>query len=142
MNSIFSKPYLFFWLLCPSAILISLFFDDQALDLQFHDTYYVMAYTHIGLFVALIFLMIGLIYWFARNIRLNEILVKLHLVLTLLSLLLIGLCHYTNSSYIDFYSARMEPQRLISIIGLLIFISGQFLFLLNLMIGLRSVIKK
>jgi cytochrome c oxidase subunit 1 len=70
------------------ALLVSIFTDNSTLDIQLHDTYFVLAYVHIMFFFTTFFLLLSIIsYFFAKIVSapLNKPLVYLHCWITVIA---------------------------------------------------------
>ena len=78
---------MYFWITAIIVIIIGMptFFDDSALDINVHDTYFVIARFHLATILTVIFLIIGLLYWgfYKLNIKLISILTNLHVLFSI-----------------------------------------------------------
>jgi cytochrome c oxidase subunit 1 len=61
MKFLINKPHLIFLLSIPIIMLIGILSGDTALDINVHDTYYIIAYLHIAILISILFGIIGLI---------------------------------------------------------------------------------
>ena len=137
MDHLSKKPHLIFWLSIPVILLVGFLYGDDIIDINIHDTYYVVAAKHFGYLLAQLFGLIGLGYWVIFKTR--KPLVKwmywAHTALTLGGIILIwGLTQFYSNSISDFdYNDRLT----IVIIAILVLaLLGQLLFFVNLLIGL------
>lgn len=91
MKFLTDKPYLIFWLSIPIIILIGFLSGTEPLDINVHDTYYVIEHGVISILISIIFGIIGLGYWIMQraNRRLSKWLNLTHIALTIGGLLLI-----------------------------------------------------
>ncbi len=91
MNRLIEKPYLIFWLSIPIIILIGFLSGDGPLDINVHDTYFIIYHIHLAMLISIIFGIIGFGYWIMQkaNRRLSKWLNLTHVVLTIGGLLLI-----------------------------------------------------
>lgn len=62
-----SPPYRILWQVCLSHFAIAWFFADKEVDIQLHDTYFVLAVWHVGIILGLLLACLGLVYWLLRN---------------------------------------------------------------------------
>lgn len=123
-------------------LLLSSFFATGALDITTHDTYWVIASSHVCLFGAAVFFIFGSITWALHYFKRRSSLwlIWIHLVITVLFLLFITLIpsHPTSRTFED-YSVYDETEHIpafdwnipIAIFGVL-FVIAQLLFLINL----------
>lgn len=124
------------------TLLISSFFVSGALDITTHDTYWVVASSHVFLFGAFLFFLFGVItlaiHRFKR--RSSPWLIWIHLVLSILFPVFISIVpSYSPSKTFTDYSVYDEVETLpsfdwnslIAILGVL-FLIAQFLFVVNL----------
>lgn len=81
-----SQPYLI-WLTAALALIIVAFPVDGSLDIHLHDTYFVIAHTHVFLAIAGLLLVFALLYKILERVLFSGWLNGLHLVFTLLPLI-------------------------------------------------------
>lgn len=131
-----NHPYRFAWVAAPIVFVLPLLSARSIVDFQLHDTYFVSASVHLGLLLAMVLLLIGLVYWLARSLRLVSWMTATHLFLTVLFFLAIGV-GIMLSSYFSLGDFRFFA-RINAVISVLVVavVMSQFLFLLNLFIGL------
>ncbi|GGW76627.1 hypothetical protein GCM10008085_29740 [Winogradskyella epiphytica] len=91
MKFLTDKPYRIFWLSIPIIILIGFLSGTEPLDINVHDTYYVIEHGIFSILISIIFGIIGFGYWIMQkaNRRLSKWLNLTHIVLTIGGLLLI-----------------------------------------------------
>lgn len=137
-----NNPY---FLLAIASIVLYLggFTDKESVfDINVHDTYYVVAHSHLCWFLATIVSIIFLIYWYLdnRDMPLIKSLNWIHIYGTLFSI--IGLFFpYSlvyNSSRFPLYDDMQYVNICLTIVGLL-FLLLQLLFIINIF---ASIIKK
>ena len=63
MNKLIEKPHLIFLLAIPMIMLIGILSEDAVLDINVHDTYYVIAYLHLSILISILFGIFGIVYW-------------------------------------------------------------------------------
>ncbi len=133
-----------------SGGLSGLFLAQPAIDLYFHDTYFVVGHFHLIMGVAAIFGMFSaLFFWFPKMFgrHLNEPLGKLHFWITFIGVYAIfmpmhylGMAghprRYSDLSGANFLSPLLPVQRFISIAAF-ITIAAQFIFLFNFLWSLK-----
>lgn len=94
------KAHIYFWIVALICFVISItFFDsDAALDINVHDTYFIIAYFHLISLLSTVLAFIGLIYYFhfKFDVNLNKILTKAHLVgsIVVLIVLMLGSLYF------------------------------------------------
>lgn len=151
MKVIFEKPYLIFWLIIPIVIIIGYINFHNVIDVNIHDTYYIINYFHLTIIISLVLGIIGLIYFLSNLFRLNLLkrLTKIHILTFFISLILIFLfnkLYKTNTSY-DIISILNDQKfndkiTLTIIILFCLFILSQILFLINIIINIIKKWKK
>ncbi|MGS2739688.1 hypothetical protein [Sinomicrobium sp. M5D2P17] len=57
------RPYLVFWWMIPVIMGLGFLHPQETLDINIHDTYYVIAYLHMAILISFVFAIIGLGYW-------------------------------------------------------------------------------
>ena len=142
----FAKPYTYF---CATAIIIllfSLFFykSDKALDINIYDTYYIIAYSHIGKLFSFLYLIAGLIYFLVKKIKLYRPLIKIHIFISIGSFIafIIGHTYFSfttlkvNSNFPLFDD--LSSENVFYTIIFVLFIFAQLLFLINLVLSLTK----
>jgi heme/copper-type cytochrome/quinol oxidase subunit 1 len=122
--------------------------NDDVVDIHLHDTYFVIAHTHIFWLVAIVVLFIWVLYLLLNKTLYSKKLTWIHLGITILSILGFGFTFYFSNSilnqkplkYYDF--SNFESMELydssIKLLSLFmgIFLIGQIVFLLNFILGL------
>jgi heme/copper-type cytochrome/quinol oxidase subunit 1 len=63
MNRLIEKPHLIFLRTIPIIMIIGLLSEDAILDINVHDTYYVIGYLHLAILISIVFGIIGCVYW-------------------------------------------------------------------------------
>ncbi len=131
-------PYCLIWGFIPILIIwiIKDVFPNSAIDIQMHDTYFVIAKSFILSSLAIYFGIVGFIYWCLRKANIRNWLTNLHLAITLLFIPILILLF--TKIYIF-----VLPSEINYVVPWLIiaFIIGQLLFLLNILIQLLRKFK-
>ena len=134
MRSLIHQPHSVLWLAVPVLLGLSLLGLQRTMDLQLHDTYFVLTLPSVGLVLISWVGLLGLGYWLMRRYPLISWLTGIHVVLTLLAcvaLLLVGLFFAGLIS-----SGSFAAVNKVAGILLLIVVGSQFLYLANLLQGL------
>lgn len=121
------KPFQPIWYLTFLVLIVILLNRSNSLDVQFFDTYYVLDSISIGIGLILFLSMSGFMYWFLRDKKLIRWMTSLHLIVSIgftLSLLFMIVLEYNLS---------IDP---IMLMLLSVIILSQFVFILNIGIGL------
>ena len=149
MIKYFDRPYKIFFGFSIVMILVGVFFGflygNSAIDIQLHDTYFVVNLYHFFIIVAIFQVLIGSIYWLFRKMKLIFLLTGFHVLGSILPLFPIiylftylGLPsvprrYYSFSSY-DFEGGFSFYNSLLSSL-IFIFLAAQLLLVLNVLIG-------
>ena len=141
MNSKKSRyPTYVFWGLIPILLIYSyLFLSPTGLDIQMHDTYFVIDLFHIRLFIVIYFGLIGFLYLKFEKFKLIKAMTFIHVLITFLVMILLPFNPMSASSlfsvdrlgYFDAYSTA----NFYCTMAILILVFAQLLFLVNLFIG-------
>lgn len=145
---IMEKTKRYFWLLAASFLFfLSLFFADgkSSLDLNIHDTYYVIAHGHLYGMMAVVLFFLYTIYWsFDKGkIELIKMLSEWHIYGTLLSLIGMFFPYYLIFSESDFppFDNFQSINVCLTVCGLL-FLFFQLLFIINIFVTImKNLIK-
>ena len=141
MKNLIQKPYLIFLSIIPVTLFIGIIYGDDTLDINVHDTYFVISYYHIFELTSIFLGVLSFGYWIIHitNRKLIRWLTKAHIIITIGGLLLMYLislipCYdYSNSSS-PMFDDLLDPNLLLTSI-LLIIILGQFFYFINIIIG-------
>jgi cytochrome c oxidase subunit 1 len=127
-----------------SGGLTGIWLGNSTIDIQLHDTYFVVAHFHIVMGIAAFFGMFaGIYHWFPRMFgrMMNETMAYIHFAITFIGAYLIfwpmhfiGLAgvprRYYSFNEIEAFSQYGDLNKLISVATIIVFL-GQLLFLVN-----------
>lgn len=149
MNRI--KPYIYFWVTALIVAVISIFYKngEAVIDINIHDTYFIIAAFHLAIFLSIILFIIGLLYFIhaALNIVLIQILTQIHTIITIGSILIyyIGVSIFSKTESENNISLFDDSFNFESFITLIIILSLviQPLFIINSLISsFKHLLKK
>lgn len=78
-----NKPHKIIWLAIPGLLLLTAIGRNSTIDIQLHDTYYVIFTWQVGLLWSLILMIIGWWYWLAKAKELINWMTFTHVLLTI-----------------------------------------------------------
>ncbi len=133
MASLSYKPYKVLWTFIPVLLALSLLNPSSLMDIQMHDTYFVIATIYIVVLASLFLLVTGFAYWLFRNKTLVTSLTVSHIILTIIAFL--------SLVFLGLTSQKILPHGFtfnVSISILLILVFSQFIFIINLLFSLRN----
>ncbi len=127
-----------------SGGLTGIWLGNSTIDIQLHDTYFVVAHFHIVMGIAAFFGMFaGVYHWFPRMFgrMMNETLAYIHFAITFIGSYLIfwpmhfiGLAgvprRYYSFNEIEAFAQYGDLNKIISVVSIIVFL-GQFIFLIN-----------
>jgi heme/copper-type cytochrome/quinol oxidase subunit 1 len=137
------KTHHYFWITAVFILLIgvSSFFDENdVIDINVHDTYFVIRNSHLATLLFVIYGIIGLVYWFfyKKEIILIRNLTSVHTIITSVSIYIyeIGMIYYslkteTNFPLFDDFSSQNSFTLIIVMLVLL----TQLLFITNIILS-------
>lgn len=131
-NVLKDKPHLVLWfigaILAIGCCVSYLFKIDTNFLLTVGDLYLVVAHSHIFLLASLWFLLCGFGYFVLQKYGISPIysLTKVHVLITLLSLLGIVIDQFTNNE---------ELESLIAWIAIMLFFIGQIVYFMNIIVA-------
>jgi len=144
MKSIHKKPYLFFWIATIFLIMLSIYwwnFEDAVLDINIHDTYFIIHNSHILLLLAILYALVGLTYWVLLKfqVALSKSLTQIHYIC---SLIIIPI-YFIGNFFLDKFHKSEFPlfdntSKFVIFITILIFIGliAQLFFFINVILSL------
>ncbi len=118
-------------------MLIGILSGDAILDINVHDTYYIIAYLHLAILISILFGIIGIGYWLMlkANRKLSKCLNWAHLGLTFGGTLVVWILTRFNRTEIMDYEFNNNLTLIITLIILLMII-GQLIFPINIIYAL------
>jgi heme/copper-type cytochrome/quinol oxidase subunit 1 len=144
------KPYhLLLWIAL--ALVLASFFvfkQNNSVDIHFHDTYFIIAHTHVFWLLAIVALFVWVLYWMTNKLLYSKKLTWVHVVVTVVALLLFAcsfllgnnLMNPTPRRYYEpgNWSAFNDYYTFSNAIGvaILALLFGQVIYILNLLVGL------
>ncbi len=139
MNYIIHKPYIIFWSLIPILWIYGFSFDDETLDVNIHDTYFVISIFHFLNFLCFLFFGMGLTYYAIHKLNKKRrlLLTYIHIIGTLGGILVITLLPLLFTSESDWETK--ETLFLVQLILFLIILTVQPILFLHLVL---SIFKK
>ncbi|MGB5480880.1 MAG: hypothetical protein WBM91_07370 [Eudoraea sp.] len=137
MNKLIEKPYLIFLLAIPVIMLIGILSGDAVLDINVHDTYYLIAWNQLTLMSSIIFGIIGIGYWIMQkgNRKLSKSLNWIHIGLTFGGILILLILNQLYRIEIMNLEYNINLTLIITLIVLLMIV-GQIIFPINIIYGL------
>lgn len=117
--------------------MIGMLRGDEVLDLNVHDTYFVIAHLHLTILISILFGIIGMGYWIMlkADIRLSKWLNRAHIGLTFGGTLAVWILTKFYRTGVMEYELNDNLTLIITLIVLLMII-GQIIFPINIMYGL------
>lgn len=132
MKQILNKPYRSIWIAVPVIISLSLIGLNGVMDVQMHDTYFVISLFHVGVIFSLFLGLAGFIYWLFRKRRLVNWMTVTHIAITISAFVLVLLSGLISNGSLEV--SRSVNQFLLPIIILVVL--SQLIFIVNLIIAL------
>lgn len=141
-----NKPYIYFAITALIIYLIGLFFKgfEENIDFNIHDTYFVIAKSHLATLIAIFLFGIGLLYFMFHRLKIN-------LIKRLTSIHTFGTIGCLGFSFLDFLLNRNDNDfdlfdttpNYIFLIITSILVLVQILFIYNLMVSTyKHIFKK
>lgn len=137
MKKLIEKPHLIFLLAIPIIMLIGVLSEDAILDINIHDTYYVIAYLYIAILISILFGIIGIGYWIMHKAdrKLSKWLNSIHIGLTFGGILVVWILSKFYRTEIIEYEFNNNLTLIITLIVLLMIVV-QLIFPINIIYGL------
>ncbi len=137
MNKLVEKPHLAFLLAIPILMLIGILRGNATLDINVHDTFYVIAYLHLATLISILFGIIGMGYWIMlkSDRKLSKWLNGTHIGLTFGGIIVVWiLTKFYRSETVE-YQFNSKLTLIITLI-IILMIVGQLIFPINIIYGL------
>lgn len=141
MKNLLHKPHIIFWSCIPILLAMGYFSNYETLDINVHDTYFVIERGAISILFSIIFVVTGLLYWLAQkfNRKLFRSLTYSYIILTLGGLIILRFVSFvfnfktnSNNPLID----DLVLENIILTLTVLLIVFAQLLFIINLISGL------
>lgn len=148
------KAYHFFWAFALLSLIMSIFeyflSGDSSIDINVHDTYFVIVHYHMSILNAIVFLVFGGVYYFFERINFELIpsLTKIHVGITCFSLFV----YYFGGTIVNLLQSNHSDFPLLDDLSnyniyisllILIVVVAQLLFILNILFStLRHFLRK
>lgn len=142
MNSIVHRPYKIFWYSIPVLIGLSIIGLNKTVDIQLHDTYFVIDLFHIGILFSIFLGIIGFIYWLMNNKRLVHWMTAIHVGITISTFVLIVFTGLIFKRIIEGDFETFKTVNLIMFVLILTAVLSQLIFMANLVLSLLNDKKK
>ncbi len=131
----FNQPHQLFWASILLIWLAVLCLPTEAIDIQIHDTYFVIAYYHWALFLTIFLGGIGLLYWFFRKKGMIRWMTIFHILITIIPTVFLFIWYGFPTG--KFANSYIETDKVGRVIGywiiILLFLLGQIFFIINLL---------
>ncbi|NAS32527.1 hypothetical protein GTQ40_16210 [Flavobacteriaceae bacterium R38] len=139
MSKIIEKPHFIFLFTIPIIILIGILNRDTTLDINVHDTYFVIFFFHLAMLISILFGIIGLGYRIMKetNKRLSKWLNLIHIGLTFGGVIITSTSMLFYRDEVTEYKFNNNMNLIITLITLFT-ILGQIVFPINMIYGLRK----
>lgn len=128
--------YKIIWWSMPFIFLLFIFGFEHTIDIQMHDTYFVISAFHFAVFSTFIFAILGFISWLFRNFKLLYSLSLAHAVLSVFSFICLGLLMIYSFTDSGRSFSKLKALNNTSLFLLLLFLIMQIVFVFNIVIGL------
>ena len=141
LGKIRTKPYLLCWVFAVLSFVLAVFyyFFGTTLDINIHDSYYIIAHFHLFLILGVWYALCGLGYWFIKNHSAPFVpwMIYVHIIGSISGLLLLmdffTLFSPPNRLSVTFVSIEVMQQIYLVAITLSLFLFGQFIFCFHLL---------
>lgn len=138
MKKLLNTPFIFIFTGF-TILVVGLIFFQSTLDINLHDTYFVIAHVHIALYLCLLFLAFSLIYFIFNKLKkpLNKSLAIIHYIFTILTIILLVFSSTDSYNHIKRYTGDNPFDSEFSIKPFILFLSltfiiAQIIFIFNI----------
>ncbi len=137
MSKLFENPHIIFLFSIPILLLYGVFNKESMLDINVHDTYFVIAHFHLTILMSIPFTIFGIGYWLIKktNKRLSKWMTKAHVGLTFGGIFCIVFLLQLYREDIMEYRYNVFLSLIITVVVFVIII-GQLFFPFNIIYGL------
>ena len=140
MRKLLNKPYLLFWFTAIYIVITELYVQvklgGSALDINIHDTYFVIAGMHIAQILFFLFTLLGFVYFSftVSKVALVKTLTRIHVIITVSAVFINDIVKMIldnlDDGFILFYSGNYY-QGILTVIMIIVLIA-QILFIFNI----------
>ncbi|WP_179320903.1 cbb3-type cytochrome c oxidase subunit I [Winogradskyella helgolandensis] len=136
MNLLTKRPHIIFLVFAVITFILG-FNANGGIDINIHDTYYVISNYHFATLISIIFGIIGLIYWIVKKVNgnLSKRLNLVHVTLTFGGIFLILILNEFFRKSIMEYDFNENLTMVIYLISAIV-IFGQIIFPINIISGI------
>ena len=133
-----NHPYKVWWYAIPILLLLSALGPGRSIDIQWHDTYFIITSLSFSILFSIMAGVFGIMYWAFRNRKLSKWMTLFHLIINLMSfigVILLSLFYFElmGRNRSSFYIIQKTI-----LIFLALNVCSQFVFILNLVLSLRK----
>ena len=146
MNKFLQNIHLLFWGSIPFFLVYGIQSEDKTIDINIHDTIFIIAIIHVMVLLSIIFFLIGLIYYGLyrnRNCKPLNNITFLHVLLTFIGITILfvlplyqkNLLPFKNYEDYKFYLGMSRLYKQMVAFGFIAIFMGQIMFILNLILS-------
>lgn len=141
MKRLLKNTHLLFWGFIPIFLLYGFLNYKEAIDINIHDTMFVIATLHFMVFISIIFFVIGFTYYNSYKkgkLKLNNSLTVLHTIITIAGLLLVFIFSFKSFSQVGWHSdvSKYMLYENYKLLTIFIIVLVQLLFIFNFISGI------
>jgi len=138
------KVYHLFWITALIILVIGISNPESTLDINIHDTYFIIAHFHVAVVFSLLFFLMGLGYWLVQKVLKKQLVKSLTLIHSLIViggfvfywLLMLYIRLFPEDKHDPFPSDLYRVNVIIASEFLLIICIGIPIYIINLLIGI------
>lgn len=136
MHFLSHRPYRSAWITAPLVLILSILSGNSTVTLQVYDTCLLTSPLTVGLLLAVMLTVIGLVYWLSRSIDLVGWMTVCHLFLTVLFFIALGGA-ILLSGFVDLGDFRRFSQfNAVMVVTVSLAVLSQLIFVVNLSVGI------